>query len=135
MRNVDNINLNGNVVIPPSFEYCSGYSEGCAYVSKDGKFGFIDKQGKVVVPFQFDFITNLFIDGLYLIREKTKWGIIDKAGKVIVKPQFDSIKGLGRGDVFAAKINQKWGLINKEGETILEPKFYGIDVPFRLTKN
>jgi hypothetical protein len=59
-----------------------------------GKWGFIDKQGKLVINPQFDRAEN-FVDGLAPVRigdEKTgKWGFIDKQGKLVINPQFDEI--------------------------------------------
>ena len=41
-----------------SCDECYGFVEGIAKVEKDGKWGFIDKNGKVVVPIMYDFIGN-----------------------------------------------------------------------------
>ena len=56
------------------------FHEGLAAVSENGKWGFIDKKGKVVIDFQFDEVGD-FSEGLARVRNKDdKWGYIDKKG-------------------------------------------------------
>jgi hypothetical protein len=52
----------------------------------DGKWGFIDKKGKQVIPFQYNSILMVFNNGAaqVMFDEKT-WGWIDKKGKVLWK--------------------------------------------------
>lgn len=46
--------------IKPQYEDAQAFNEGLAAVKKDGKWGYIDEEGKVVIPFQYDqaFIFN-----------------------------------------------------------------------------
>lgn len=41
--------------IAPQYEDVGHFGEGLAPVKKNGKWGFIDKEGKVVIPFQYDY--------------------------------------------------------------------------------
>ena len=53
------------------------------------KYGFIDKNGKVVIELQFDDeidIAGSFIAGLACVRKDGKEGFIDKNGKVVIEP-------------------------------------------------
>jgi len=45
-------------------------------VGKDGKYGCIDKNGKVVIPFIYDNIIG-FTDGLSKVRKDKKIGLIN----------------------------------------------------------
>ena len=58
----------------------SYYSDGLINVGKAGKWGFLDKSGKIQIPFQFDFATA-FSNGKALVKKNTEWFYIDKAGK------------------------------------------------------
>ena len=49
---------------------------------QNGKWGFIDKMGNVVIPFKCEEIWN-FEDGLAYVRLNGKWVYIDKTGKVV----------------------------------------------------
>src|ERR1700704_3111972 len=54
-------------------------------VEKDGKFGFIDRTGKIVIPLQFD-SANDFHEGLALVTSNHKTMFIDMTGKTVVTP-------------------------------------------------
>jgi len=42
------------IVIPLIFDKADSFFEGIAGVRKNNKWGFIDRNGKVVVPFQYE---------------------------------------------------------------------------------
>lgn len=64
------------------------FSEGLKLVKIDGKYGFIDKTGKIIIKPQFEYAYD-FSEGFGRIVAKGKYGFIDKTGKIIIKPQFD----------------------------------------------
>lgn len=61
--------------------------EGLAAVDKEGKLGYVDAEGNVVVTPQFK-EANDFSEGLAAVQLGYKWGYIDKEGKFAVKPEF-----------------------------------------------
>ncbi len=88
----------------------AGASAGCA----TGKWGFIDKDEKVVFQQQFDEATP-FGDGLAGVKVGDKWGFIDKTGKIIIEPQFEGVWRFHEG-LAAVRIGEKWGFIDKNRE-------------------
>lgn len=56
--------------------------------SKDGKWGFVDKDGKQVVDYKYDMVTELNTFGYAGVKANNLWGIIDKNGNVIVEPKY-----------------------------------------------
>ena len=58
-------------------------------IQKDGKFGFVDKTGKVVVDCQYDIVTELNEYGYAGICQEGKWGVLDSKGKEIVVPTYE----------------------------------------------
>ena len=56
---------------------------------KDGKYGFVDKNGNVVVEYIYDDATEQNIYGFAGIKKDGKWGSIDNKGKVIQEPIYD----------------------------------------------
>jgi hypothetical protein len=102
------------IVIPPQFAAAGPFSDGLAAVrigdDHTGKWGYIDKQGKMVINPQFGYyvkpsfengLSPDFTEGLSAVRtgnEKTdKWGYIDKQGKMVINPQFDGTFGFYEG--------------------------------------
>ena len=57
------------MVIEPQFGEVGDFREGLAQVEKDGKWGFIDKSGKVGIEPQFD-DAEPFSEGLAKVRRK-----------------------------------------------------------------
>ncbi len=62
-------------VVKPQFDDISYFREGLAKVNKDGKWGFINKEGEIVIPPQFDEAVD-FSEGLARVEKDGKWGII-----------------------------------------------------------
>ncbi len=62
-------------------EYRGGYKfcEGLSGVNIGGKWGFVDNNGQVIVPFEYDDIRN-FSEGFAWVMKKGKWGLVDKYG-------------------------------------------------------
>lgn len=56
---------------------------------KDGKYGFVDKDGKVIVDYQYDDATEQNIYGYAGIKKDGKWGSIDNKGNIIQEPTYD----------------------------------------------
>ena len=56
---------------------------------KDGKYGFIDKEGNVVVNYIYDDATEANIYGYASVKKDGKWGSIDSEGKIVSDTKFE----------------------------------------------
>ena len=103
-------------------------------VEKDGKSGFIDRTGKIVIPLQFD-SANGFSEGLALVTLKGKKLFIDTTGRVQFEAKYDVIRNFAEG-LCAVNIGEKrianiglisdpgkWGYIDKTGKLVIPMKF------------
>jgi len=78
-------NLLNELALSPKFEIWPKYRdagrfrEGLAYVKLDGKYGFIDKTGKEVIPRKYDDV-GFFSEGLAYVELDDKEGFVDKKG-------------------------------------------------------
>jgi len=88
------IDKEGAYVIEPVYDGASTFREGLAYVEKDGKAGYIDKEGRVVIPFDLLPIDNNypepgFYNGLAAARGQSgRLGYIDKSGDFVIEPVY-----------------------------------------------
>ncbi len=88
----------GKVVIPAEYRRAWIFSEGLAAVQKNGKIGFINKEGKVVIPFRYPYHGNtlsefIFKNGYCAVADSLgKCGIINCKGEWVIKPEYDNIK-------------------------------------------
>lgn len=56
---------------------------------KDGKYGFVDKEGKVVVDYIYDDATEQNSCGYSAIKKDGKWGSIDNKGNIVQEPTYN----------------------------------------------
>ena len=57
---------------------------------KNGKWGFVDLEGNVVVKHQYDKVTEVNSYGFAGIYSNGKWGVIDGKGNIVLKPKYKS---------------------------------------------
>ena len=114
------INASGTISIPARFTNCEDFSGGLAPVEIDGKWGFIDQKGAVVISPQFDECRWSFSEGLAAVRLGKNWGYIDTKGDFVIPPKFDYAQGFAEGRAIVL-VGQKHGVIDKTGILRTEP--------------
>jgi hypothetical protein len=134
----------GRRLAAPDFEEAWLFNEGLAGVRINGKWGFIDRRGKLVIPAKFD-AADSFCGGLAVVAvkkgDKLKFGFIDKTGKYTVQPKFNYITAFADGiaqfsndaeyiqksTYFVVDTTAHYGLIDSAGKIVAEPKFNKIE--------
>jgi len=102
---------------------------------KGGKFGYIDKTGKLAISPQF-FVAQDFAEGMAAVRvEETatsKFGYIDRTGKMIITPRFNQAgpfsEGLAAVETSSRVVGTQvvdiaWGFIDRTGAMKIPDKF------------
>jgi hypothetical protein len=69
------------------------YSQGLINLAKAGKWGFVDKAGKVVIPFQFDHASAFYKEAA-LVKKGTEWWYINKLGKKVPSEEANPRSGI-----------------------------------------
>jgi len=66
------------------------YASNTLFLSKkDGKYGFVDKDNKVVVDYQYDDATQQNEYGYAAVKRDGKWGCVDNKGNVVIEPTYN----------------------------------------------
>lgn len=78
------------------------YSEGRSAYYENGKWGFINQMGTVVIAPEYDEVED-FAGGVCLVKKGGKWGVIDKNGKFVHECEYESISGFDSGVAYAEK--------------------------------
>ena len=109
-------------------------NDGLFPVVQGGKWGYIDRSGKIAIKPQFDAAYPFYDDVAKVmigIRfENAKWSYIDKSGKIISQEQTsnrleDFSKGLGAACLDRKdEIGYLCGYMDSGGRWAIEPKFY-----------
>lgn len=123
------IDKSGAVAVKPAWHYVTSFREGLAMVAlkvEDGVYaGFIDKDGKVVMPLSKKYL-NLrpFAEGLAAFRSAEGWGFMDNTGFTAIKPHSSWLEVTDFMDGCASfREGSLWGLIDMEGKVVIEPKY------------
>lgn len=109
-------------------EGCDGlgdFHNGLAFVVKDGKVGFIDKAGRVVVPFDYSGPAEYLGDGVVRVRKGGETVYVGPSGKELFKSSAD----IGKFSEGLARIydgNFLAGFVDKTGRLVIPCKFESV---------
>lgn len=99
-----------------------------------GKYGYIDNEGKTVIPFIYEEIYG-FRKGLCIVIKEKKFGIINEKGETIVNFDYQDIRFLSEhprfGNLYMSTQKGLWGIINDSGTVLMQHRYSYID-PFQL---
>lgn len=94
---------------------------------KNGRSGYIDRTGKIIIDFEFDFFGSRdFSEGLASVMVRDKAGFIDESGNFIIEPKYEMALGFSEG-LALVKYKGKYSYIDRNGNFIIQPNFYRCD--------
>ncbi|WP_201583329.1 WG repeat-containing protein [Psychrobacter jeotgali] len=112
-------------------------------VMKNGKVGYMNTQGKLVIPTVYDSMrdpnnkydetwSEPVSNGRILVKKNGKLGIIDTSNKVIMpfNDKYAAIKSISEGMAPVMSKSYKWGFIDKNGKEVIAPKYDGTNGHF-----
>ncbi len=109
---------------------------GFSRVSENDKFGLLNQKLELIIPIEYDYISNFF-DGLVIVKKECQWnediceggkaGIIDYTGKIILDPKYHitELTEIEKNEqpiiVFQDQTSKKYGFINRMTLNIVSP--------------
>ena len=112
-------------------------------VLKNGKVGYMNTKGKLVVPAVYDVMSDPddkydetwsepVADGRILVSKGGKLGVIDTNNKTILpfNNKYQTIESFSEGMAPVMSKSSKWGFIDKDGKEVIAPQYDGIDGSF-----
>lgn len=96
-------------------------SEGLRAIYKDGKYGFIDEEGRLRIANRYEDVKP-FSDGLAAVRIRNRWGFIDRQEKLAVQPVYDRVENFERGYAIVTQENLS-GIVDATGRIVLPLRY------------
>lgn len=124
------INMDGIIIErstqPQQTEKVFHESEGYRAIIRDGKYGFIDEEGRLRIANRYE-DAKPFNGGLAAIRIRGKWGFIDQREALIIQPVYDGVENFNNGYSIVRQQDQ-YGLIDRNGKVVLPLRYDEITV-------
>lgn len=110
------MDLNERPVTSFNWQETDYFFEGMATVS-DGLYGFINADGELVVPCEWD-AADRFESGFAAVQKNHKWGYIDKTGELVIPCEWDSHYTFSE-DLLCVSKDGKMGYLDKTGRQVI----------------
>jgi hypothetical protein len=123
------INTKGKVLFKAEFaEKARSFKNGFAPFQQidtkgDLKWGFISKEGKVVINPQFENVGHFNNGKCPVQNNKGKWGFINEKGLINITYQFDYAGSFDSKGHAIVKLTNKFGVIDEDGKYLINPLF------------
>ncbi len=96
------------------FDVVDNFNECFAAVKLNGKWNFLNKEGKLLSNQWFDY-ADYFSEGFASVKLNDKWNYINIDGQLLSNQWFDYADDFSGGFAIVM-LNDKWNYINKEGQ-------------------
>ena len=124
-----------------TYDQLEAFSEGMAAVGRNGKWGYINTNGKEIIPCQYDSeyeeyghgassdkkygLSHPFHEGVAVVCLNGKWGVVDKKGNVIIEyGQYQVIDDCHEGLLRCRDFNDIYVFVDKKGKKVFTAKEY-----------
>lgn len=119
------INQSGKYTTSETFDNARSFKNGIAIVSQNGKYGAVDKNFDLIIPYQYDYISD-YSDGIFVVFKNGKYQFIDinNQVKVGLGTKYDEVSGCSNGRV-KVRESGKYGYVDKDGAPVIACVFDG----------
>lgn len=105
------VNTKGKQVGELTFDDARAFTnEGYAAVCKDGKWGFVDSDGELVIDYTYEEAES-FQNGFAPVAQNGRWGYINEDGTMVIQPEFLKATHISEEGTAAVVVEQ-------QGETV-----------------
>ncbi len=110
------LDTSGAEVTDEVFENAKPFGgEGLAPVCRDGKWGYADAEGDIVIDCRFE-DAGAFANGCAPVCRDGKWGYIDRSGSFVIEPEFVEARPFSADGVAPVRGEEDWFLIQLYAE-------------------
>lgn len=109
----------GDLIVPFEYTDTRKPTNGLFWVKKNGKWGCIDKTGKVRIAFLYDEATGFTAENRSAVAINGKFGHIDKSGRIRTPLKYDFASYYNHG-ISMVRMDDKYGYMDTTGHFITE---------------
>ncbi|MDO5090957.1 MAG: WG repeat-containing protein [Cardiobacteriaceae bacterium] len=102
-----------------------GFGDGLLAVEKNGRWGFINRQGRLVIPAEYE-ETNGFAESKAAVKLDGLWGVIDTSGKLLVQPRYQSAHRYFSGLLPVSKNGKNFIALDHRGHETALPLWHSV---------
>lgn len=106
----------GRRLAPPVYSAVSDMRNGWAIVKKDGKYGYVSREGALIDPIYDQ--AHYFSEGYAPVKDR-KWGVIDEEGRLVIPHEYDDAGPHVSDGLLAVKRDNLWGFIDMTGAEVI----------------
>lgn len=124
-------NLIATKSIPSKYEKITLLSNKYSAAKLKGKWGCMDKNDKVLIPFVYDSLVYYEESKIFVGKKTGKWGLISEKGKIILPCKYELLQSIeSTGKYWAASTTNKGklALMRQEGKWLSNEKYQQIRV-------
>ena len=111
------------------YDYLDAFNDGVIYYNNDGKNGFINIQGEIVLPFKYYIpLNSYFSEGMVTVNNKRKIskskksGYINTLGELMIPYKYQYAGRFSEG-LAMVKLNDKYGYIDTKENIVIPFKY------------
>jgi WG containing repeat len=118
------VDRSGHALTSEVYQNALAFHEGLAAVEKQGRWGYVDEAGQVIVPLRFADARS-FAGGLARVRltEDGSWGYIDRLGKMAIAPWFEFADDFAEGLALVGNSDDGFWYIRPDGGEAFGDRF------------
>jgi hypothetical protein len=107
----------GNMVIPPKYDFAGIFEHDVAHVKLNNKWGVINKRGEEIIPVKYDkisFLNTVSAPYICMVLSRGKTGVFDVNGNELIPAIYDYV-GYPRNpnDPVSIRLGDNWGLATR----------------------
>ena len=120
------INIHQDTLINFIYEDLGVFSNGLAPAKKNGKWGFLDRKGNIIISHKFDNESYFYKCGLASAKVNGKWGFIDRLGNTVVPIIHDGAQYTKIDSLVCLRMGQKLAFFSCNGEQLTDFQYDAI---------
>ena len=117
------IDNTGNLKVTPEYVSVGDFSNGMAWVYDGEHYGYVDTEGKLIVPMTWKTAGDFDENGFAVVKDDYHAKVIDKTGRLVLDTEYKSLYPLEGTDRYSAYDGLAGGLIDRDGN-VLVPTAY-----------